>query len=79
MQSILAQVRAARDARLRHRLVKPTTMPPAEQWPIQSRGQLFSPGLQRQQIDQEEVAPRFQLGNAAPGRFIGNAFGETLP
>ena len=26
----------------------------------------------RQQIDQGEVAPSFQLADAAPGRFVGN-------
>ena len=40
--------------------------------------QLFPPRLQRKQIDEEAVASRFQLGNAASGRFIGNAFGEPL-
>jgi hypothetical protein len=34
--------------------------------------------IQPQQIDQEEVGPSFQLRDAAPGRFVGNAFGEPL-
>ena len=34
--------------------------------------------LKRQQIDEEAVAPGCQFSNAAPGRFGGNARGETL-
>src|SRR6266566_779264 len=32
-----------------------------------------------QQIDQEEIAPSFELADATPGRFVGNAVGEPLP
>jgi hypothetical protein len=80
VQNILAQICTARDAGLGHRLMRPTTTPlqRCDSLSIIHGGQLFPPGLQCQQIDQEEVAPRFQLGNAAPGRFVGNAFGETL-
>jgi len=46
---------------------------------LRERRAAIPPRLQRQQIDQEEVAPSFQLADAAPGRFVGNAFGEPSP
>ena len=39
---------------------------------------LFLPCPQRQQIDEEAVAPGRQFSDAAPGRLGGNARGQTL-
>jgi len=42
-------------------------------------GELLTPRFQREQIDQKAVAPTLQRGYAAPGGFVGNAFGELAP
>jgi len=57
-------------------LVERPQLPLMRSWP--ARRHRPRPGHQCQQIDEEEVAPGSQLGDAASGSFDGNDHGETL-